>query len=46
MRRLPSAEFVAFCELSNDAVHPSKGGYSVMQPLAERSINEALARKP
>ncbi len=31
-------------ELSEDGVHPNKGGYTVMAPLAEKAIVAALAR--
>jgi lysophospholipase L1-like esterase len=28
---------------SNDGVHPNRDGYSVMEPLARRAIEQALA---
>ena len=31
--------------LSEDGVHPNKAGYAVMQPLAQRAINEGLQDK-
>jgi acyl-CoA thioesterase-1 len=31
-------------ELSEDGVHPNKGGYAVMAPLAEKAIVEALGK--
>jgi lysophospholipase L1-like esterase len=31
-------------ELSDDGLHPNAAGYAVMQPLAQRSIDRALAR--
>ena len=31
--------------LSKDGVHPSLGGYKVMEPLAEKAINEAFNKK-
>ena len=31
-------------ELSRDGVHPNKAGYAIMAPLAEKAIDEALAR--
>lgn len=31
--------------LSNDGVHPTLEGYKVMEPLAEKAIDEALKRK-
>ncbi len=33
-------------EYSSDGVHPNKMGYSVMAPLAEKAISEALNKKP
>ena len=32
-------------ELASDGVHPTKAGYDIMSPLAERAIAEALKRK-
>jgi acyl-CoA thioesterase-1 len=31
-------------ELAYDGLHPNAKGYAVMAPLAERAINNALAR--
>jgi lysophospholipase L1-like esterase len=30
-------------ELSGDGLHPNSAGYAVMQPLAQRAIERALA---
>jgi len=30
--------------LANDGVHPTRAGYSVMEPLAESAIEKALSR--
>lgn len=32
--------------LTNDGLHPNAAGYAVMAPLAEKAIQEALAKKP
>jgi lysophospholipase L1-like esterase len=32
-------------ELASDGVHPTKAGYDIMSPLAERAIAESLKRK-
>ena len=32
-------------ELAQDAVHPNKAGYAVMEPLAEKAIAAALKSK-
>lgn len=32
-------------ELQEDAVHPNRAGYDVMEPLAEKAVAEALAAK-
>jgi len=33
-------------ELTNDGLHPNAKGYQVMNPLAEKAVQAALARKP
>jgi lysophospholipase L1-like esterase len=33
-------------DLTNDGLHPNAAGYSVMAPLAEKAIHEALSEKP
>ena len=33
-------------DLTNDGLHPQAKGYSVMAPLAEKAIEQALAQKP
>jgi lysophospholipase L1-like esterase len=32
--------------LTNDGLHPNAAGYSVMSPLAEKAIQQALSQKP
>ncbi|HWH83379.1 MAG TPA: SGNH/GDSL hydrolase family protein [Burkholderiaceae bacterium] len=32
-------------ELSDDGLHPNAAGYAVMQPLAQRAVDEALRRR-
>ena len=32
-------------ELAVDGVHPNLAGYKIMEPLAEKAINQALSKK-
>jgi len=33
-------------DLTNDGLHPQAKGYAVMAPLAEKAIQEAMAKRP
>jgi lysophospholipase L1-like esterase len=41
---LADAEGSLRAELTDDGLHPNKGGYALMAPLAEKAIARALGR--